>query len=128
MQIREVVLIGFGAIGSAVFERMCTHPGLRITHVVVSQGQCEAVQQRLGDRAQAVSAVPTAATLVLECAGHGALEQHVLPASPKWWMSLCSQLKKRGHRLLRPQANCCKALNTNWFVHLIAFADDQWMC
>lgn len=76
----EVVLIGFGAIGSAVFERMAAHPGLRITHVVVSEGRCEAVQNRLGDGAQAVSAVPPAATLLLECAGHRALEQHVLPA------------------------------------------------
>jgi aspartate dehydrogenase len=73
-------LIGFGAIGSAVFERMSTHPGIRITHVVVSQGQCEAVQQRLGHRARAVSEVPAAAALVLECAGHSALLQHVLPA------------------------------------------------
>lgn len=80
MQTHEVVLIGFGAIGSAVFERMSTHPGIRITHVVVSEGECEAVQQRLGERAQAVSEVPAAATLVLECAGHGALQQHVLPA------------------------------------------------
>ncbi len=80
MSSHEVVLIGFGAIGSAVFERMSTHPGIRITHVVVSQGQCGAVQQRLGRRAQAVSEVPAAAALVLECAGHGALQQHVLPA------------------------------------------------
>ena len=80
MQTREVVLIGFGAIGSAVFERMASHPGLRITHVVTSTRQRDAVQQHLGPRAQVVTEVPTSATLVLECAGHGALEQHVLPA------------------------------------------------
>ncbi len=48
--------------------------------MVVTKGQCEAVQQRLRNRALAVSKVPAAATLVLECAGHSALQQHVLPA------------------------------------------------
>lgn len=80
MHTPEVVLIGFGAIGATVFERLSAQQGVRITHVVVSHGQREAVQQRLGDRATAVTEVPASAALVLECAGHGALEQHVLPA------------------------------------------------
>ena len=77
---KNVVLIGFGAIGSAVFERMATHTGVRIAQVVVSERQRQAVQQRLGARAQVLTEVPAEAALVLECAGHGALEQHVLPA------------------------------------------------
>ena len=80
MPAQEVVLIGLGAIGSAVFERMAGHEGVRITHVVVSERQREAVQQRLGTRAQVVTEVPASAALVLECAGHSALAQHVLPA------------------------------------------------
>lgn len=80
MQAHEVVLIGFGAIGSAVFEKMSSHEGIRISHVVVSEHQLEPVQQRLGARARAVTQVPASSTLVLECAGHSALEQHVLPA------------------------------------------------
>lgn len=75
-----VTLIGFGAIGAAVFERMAGHADVRITHVVVSERQRDAVQQRLGTRAQVLTEVPASATLVLECAGHGALAQHVLPA------------------------------------------------
>lgn len=76
----KVVLIGFGAIGSAVFNRIQSQPLLRITHVVVSAASQERVQQQLGERAQAVTVVPPDATLVLECAGHGALLAHVLPA------------------------------------------------
>lgn len=77
---QEVVLIGLGAIGSAVFRRLQGHPQLRITHVVVSPASQAAVQQQLGTLAQAVTAVPPQATLVLECAGHSALLAHVLPA------------------------------------------------
>lgn len=80
MHPKEVVLIGLGAIGSAVFERMASHTGVRISHVVVSERQFEAAQQRVGARAQVVTQVPACATTVLECAGHGALAQHVLPA------------------------------------------------
>lgn len=77
---QPVVLIGFGAIGSAVFERMAAHASVRIAQVVVSERQREAVQERLGTRAQVLTEVPADAPLVLECAGHGALAQHVLPA------------------------------------------------
>lgn len=80
MRTQEVTLIGFGAIGASVFERMRSHPGVRITHVVVSEKNQAMVQTQLGDAAQAVTAVPSTARLVLECAGHSALVQHVLPA------------------------------------------------
>jgi aspartate dehydrogenase len=77
---QNVVLIGFGAIGSTVFRRMQAQPLVRISHVVVSPDSLARVQQQLGEQALAVSAVPQEATLVLECAGHGALLAHVLPA------------------------------------------------
>lgn len=77
---QTVALIGFGAIGSAVFRRMQAQPLVRITHVVVSPASQAKVQAQLGGLAQAVTAVPQEATLVLECAGHSALVAHVLPA------------------------------------------------
>lgn len=77
---QSVVLIGFGAIGSAVFRRMQGQPLVRITHVVVSPASLERVQEQLDGQAQAVSSVPEDAALVLECAGHSALVAHVLPA------------------------------------------------
>jgi len=80
MRTQNVTLIGFGAIGASVFDRLQSHAGVRITHVVVSERRLAEVQQQLGTRAQAVTAVPKDAVLVLECAGHSALVQHVLPA------------------------------------------------
>ena len=80
MPVQNVTLIGFGAIGASVFARMASHAGVRITHVVVSERRLAEVQAQMGRAAQAVTAVPEDATLVLECAGHSALTQHVLPA------------------------------------------------
>ncbi|MBL0151733.1 MAG: aspartate dehydrogenase [Ideonella sp.] len=75
-----VTLIGFGAIGQAIFGRLQGHPGLRIGHVVVNPARLAETQTLLGDAAQACTAVPAGAQLVLECAGHSALTSHVLPA------------------------------------------------
>lgn len=77
---QAVVLVGFGAIGSAVFSRIQGHTMVCVTHVVVSPDSVDKVQQQLGEHAKAVTAVPDEATLVLECAGHRALLEHVLPA------------------------------------------------
>ena len=75
-----VTLIGWGAIARAVFARRAQAPGICITHVVVRESKLAHTQAELGDAVQAVSQVPAHATLVLECAGHSALLQHVLPA------------------------------------------------
>lgn len=77
---QEVVLIGFGAIGSSVFKRIQANPGVRITDVVVPADMVAQVQQQLGTSARAVAEVPPHARLVMECAGHAALVGHVLPA------------------------------------------------
>jgi aspartate dehydrogenase len=85
---QDVVLVGFGAIGQAVAQRLVGHDQLRITHVVVRPGREVAVQDQLdalaasdpASAAHAVSAVPPTTTLLLECAGPAALVDHVLPA------------------------------------------------
>lgn len=71
----HVCLIGYGAIGQAIVQRMAVHPRVRISHVVMRSADV-ALPQGI----QAVSAVPQDAQLVLECAGHSALHDHVLPA------------------------------------------------
>ena len=76
----HVTLIGWGAIACAVFDRMKNFPGVRITHIVVREGKVKDTQAQLGSSALAVTSVPHEAQLVLECAGHSALTQHVLPA------------------------------------------------
>ncbi len=76
----EVALIGLGAIGRAVFERAQALPGVRIAQVVVSARSLEASRQWLAGRAEVGTALPAGCRLALECAGHSALAQHVLPA------------------------------------------------
>jgi aspartate dehydrogenase len=78
--VRDVTLIGYGAIGRSVHARLRGHAGIRIAHVVVSPGSLAAVQETLGCEVAVLDAVPADATLVLECAGHGALTTHVLQA------------------------------------------------
>lgn len=59
----QVTLIGAGAISRAIQERVRTEPGLRIVQVVKRGARIEA---------------PT--DLIVECAGHSALTEHVIPA------------------------------------------------
>lgn len=76
----HVTLIGWGAIARSVFERMAGFEEVRISHVVVRASKVASTQALLGTAAIACDAVPAEAQLVLECAGHSALTQHVLPA------------------------------------------------
>ena len=79
----HVTLIGFGAIGRALLMRARAIAQVRVSHVVVRSARIAATQAELdalGIAAQAVEQVPAHAQLVLECAGHGALADHVLPA------------------------------------------------
>jgi aspartate dehydrogenase len=78
-----VAMIGYGAIGRAVFARIQAQIGVRtvrISHVVVSTARIAQVQSELGNHALAVDAVPEHCTLLLECAGHRALAEHIEPA------------------------------------------------
>ena len=80
MRIQELTLIGFGAIGRAVHQRMLDHAGVRITHIVESASKVAALQAELGSGVVVTHQVPETTPLVLECAGHTALTAHVLPA------------------------------------------------
>jgi aspartate dehydrogenase len=77
---KQVTLIGMGAIGSSIFERMKSHTRVRISHVVVKPDRMSSLQALLGPDVQVVSAVPSTTDAVLECAGHQAVMAHVLPA------------------------------------------------
>jgi len=77
---QNVTLIGFGAIGRTLFQRMAGVAGLRITHIVVPEAMRADAQAVLEGAAEVVSAVPAQTDLVLECAGHTALTDHVVPA------------------------------------------------
>lgn len=78
--VQYVTLIGYGAIGHSVVQRMHGFAGVQINHIVVSAARIADVQSQVGDAIRVSASVPEDATLVLECAGHSALIQHVLPA------------------------------------------------
>lgn len=75
-----VTLIGFGAIGRSVYEGMVDDPQVRISHIVVTPMRLAEVSAAVRGAAEVCTGVPVDATLALECAGHAALREHVLPA------------------------------------------------
>lgn len=77
---RRLTLIGFGAIGRSVYQRLQGHARLQIDAVVVSPRSLAATQAAVAPGTRVCTEVPEDAYLVLECAGHGALLAHVLPA------------------------------------------------
>lgn len=79
----KVTIVGFGAIGRALVARALKLPAISVTHVVVRSArvsQTQAALAGLNSAALAVDTVPTDTSLLLECAGHGALTAHVIPA------------------------------------------------
>lgn len=80
----RIALIGCGAIGSAMLELLQADAALEIQAIVVPADAFAAAQataERLAPGAQVVSCVPPEGIdLVVEAAGHAAIEAHVLPA------------------------------------------------
>ncbi len=80
----RVALIGCGAIGSSVIELLKGDAGLAVVAVVVPHEGLAAAQaalQTLAPGVQVGTGVPASGVdLVVETAGHAAIEEHVLPA------------------------------------------------
>jgi aspartate dehydrogenase len=78
----QIALIGCGAIGTALLELVQDDAGLQIAAIVVPDAAAaQATAARLAPQARIVTTVPVdGIDLVVEAAGHAAIEQHVLPA------------------------------------------------
>ncbi|KQX88031.1 aspartate dehydrogenase [Variovorax sp. Root473] len=78
--ITRIALVGCGAIGTSVLELLRGDPALKVVAIVVP-AEGIAAAQKVAPDAQVGSAVPAdGIDLVVETAGHAAIEQHVLPA------------------------------------------------
>jgi aspartate dehydrogenase len=79
-KMHSLALIGFGAIGQALYTRLAGYARVRVTQVLVREEKLKAVQAQLRPESQAVSdAQRIQADCVIECAGHSALAAHVKP-------------------------------------------------
>lgn len=82
--ILRVALIGCGAIGTALLELLREDHGLEVAAILVPAGAAETargIADRLAPSARIVASMPeTGIDLVVEAAGHTAIESQVLPA------------------------------------------------
>jgi aspartate dehydrogenase len=75
----KVLLIGYGAVGAYVFERLAEEQQINVKQVLCRPGRKEAAWGVLGRDVEIISDLDQMAddiTLVLECAGHNALARY----------------------------------------------------
>lgn len=86
MKSKRIALVGLGAIGQAVLDLIKNDSALQVSQVIVSSGKEDSTRQWFAQHRPEMS--PQVASrlegerpdVLVECAGHGALGTHVVPA------------------------------------------------
>lgn len=82
----KIAMVGCGAIGVAALELLASRTDLAVTTVLVPASHLDDARQRIQPWARqatihaTLDAAPTRPDLLVECAGHSAIIEHVLPA------------------------------------------------
>jgi aspartate dehydrogenase len=80
--VKRALLIGYGAIGRLVRERLADDASLRITHVLERTERKDELARALGTKVGVIGALDELGEVpdcALECAGHSAVVEHVIP-------------------------------------------------
>jgi aspartate dehydrogenase len=78
----DVLLIGFGAIGAAVYSAVSRDLGLKIGQIIVSERSVDMVREQVAKDVRVVTSTQLldhVPDFALECASHSALRNHVVP-------------------------------------------------
>lgn len=79
---KRALLIGYGAIGRLVFAKLAGELAIQITHILERRALKEQLERSLGGAARVISELaelPDAPDCAIECAGHGAVLEYVVP-------------------------------------------------
>jgi aspartate dehydrogenase len=79
---KRALLIGYGAIGRLVLDKLASDPSLQITHVLERPERKGELARALGTEVEVIGTLDELHELpdcALECAGHSAVVEHVVP-------------------------------------------------
>jgi len=121
----NIALVGCGAIGSSVLELLKTQPTLQVRWIVVPEinDDVQSAQRQHAPQAQLLTALDSQhrPDLLVECAGHSAVEQHVLPALERGIPAIVASIGAFSHPEMAQHINDA-ALAGNTQVHLVSGA------